>query len=448
MHGKKNVLTIIVSVIVSLLIIEFSLRIIGFKEYEFNGYPPYYLTKVGNYDNFDIRNSVIGIEEKSNFIFNDSKPHKVWGNEVGCFDTMVSNMTHHYSGVNGTELTRSEKYVLVAGDSNSWGYVPYGYNWTYLLEEKIKNRSVLNCGVPAYSTIQQLYKIKNILGIHESHVKNHTKSDINPRGRRYKHLTKPSLIILQYTFNNDFLGDYLFPQFKVKNNILTTNKKLSNIFDGSIRYKEENKYWDKVKYDLNKKFYLFRVLHRSHYFLREKIEYFFNKKEDSPDFLMPPRFVLTSLDLSYLNFEKFPWAKKAWKAHLKNILEFKKISDEVGAKFLFVFWGNLPEHSRNNFKQTFDMQKQFKKEDHLIVLNNDKLLFEFLEQNNINYLNLSKLAWDLVGYKSLTDEGEKLRDVLIWRNDNHPNFEGNKFISEKIYNKLLDDNIIDIGANK
>ena len=92
--------------------------------------------------------------------------------------------------------------------------------------------------------------------------------------------------------------------------------------------------------------------------------------------------------------------------------------------------------------------KQFKKEDHLIVLNNDKLLFEFLEQNNINYLNLSKLAWDLVGYKSLTDEGEKLRDVLIWRNDNHPNFEGNKFISEKIYNKLLDDNIIDIGANK
>ena len=441
MHGKKNVLTIIVSVIVSLLIIEFSLRIIGFKEYEFKGYPPYYLTTVGNYDNFDIKDgdghlTIQFNDTRSKFIFNDSKPHTVWGNEVGCFDNSISQGPDH----------QYDNYILVAGDSNSWGYVPHHKNWAYLLEEKI-NRSVLNCGVPAYSTIQQLYKTKNILGMH-IHVKNHTKKDINPRGRRHRHLTKPSLIILQYTFNNDFLGDYLFPQFKVKNNILTTNKKLSNIFDGSIRYKEENKYWDKVKYDLNQKFYLFRVLHRSHYFLREKIEYLFNKKEDSPDFLMPPRFVLTSLDLSYLNFEKFPWAKKAWKAHLKNILEFKKISDEVGAKFLFVFWGNLPEHSRNNFKQTFDMQKQFKKEDHLIVLNNDKLLFKFLEQNNINYLNLSKLAWDLVGYKSLTDEGEKLRDVLIWRNDNHPNFEGNKFISEKIYNKLLDDNIIDIGANK
>ena len=94
------------------------------------------------------------------------------------------------------------------------------------------------------------------------------------------------------------------------------------------------------------------------------------------------------------------------------------------------------------------MQKQFKKKDHLININNDELLFKFLEENNINYLNLSKLAWDLVGYKSLTDDGERLRDVLIWRNDNHPNIEGNKFMSEKIYNKLLDDNIIDIGVDK
>ncbi len=83
-----------------------------------------------------------------------------------------------------------------------------------------------------------------------------------------------------------------------------------------------------------------------------------------------------------------------------------------------------------------------------ITLDNDKLLFDFLEQNNINYLNLSKLAWDLVGYKSLTDEGEKLRDVLIWKIDNHLNIEGNKFMSEKIYNKLLDDNIIDMGVDK
>ena len=252
---------------------------------------------------------------------------------------------------------------------------------------------------------------------------------------------------MQYTFNNDFLGDYLFPQYKVQNNILTINRYLDNIFDGTIRYKEENKFWDKLKYDLNEKFYLFRVLHRSHSFLRKKIKHFNNKKKDSSDFLIPSRFILTSFDLSYLNFEKFTWAKKAWKAHLENILEFKKISDDVGAEFLFVFWGDLPDYSRKHFKKALNINKKFKKGQHIITLNNDKLLFEFLEQNNINYLNLSKLAWDFVGYKSLTDEGEKLRDVLIWKNDNHLNIEGNKFMSEKIYNKLLDDNIVDIEAN-
>ena len=410
---NKNRFLVIISIIISILLIELSLRIIGFNKYEFKGYPPYYLTKKGDYDNFDIKENI----KETDFIFNDSKPHKVWGNEIGCFDESIANI--------------DDNYILVAGDSNSWGYVPYEKNWSYLLEKKIKIK-ILNCGVPAYSTIQELHKTKKILG----------------EGYEKKNLHKPRLIILQYTFNNDFLGDYLFPQYKVQNNILTTNKYLDNIYKGTLRYKEENKFWDKLKYDLNEKFYLFRVLHRSHSFLKKKTKHSSNKKESSSDINAPPRFILTSFDLSYLNFKKFPWAKKAWKAHLENILEFKKISDDVGAELLFVFWGDLPDHSRKHFKQALNLNKNLKKGEQIITLNNDKLLFKFLEENNINYLDLSKLAWDLVGYKSLTDEGEKLRDVLIWKNDNHMNVEGNKFMSEKIYNKLLNDNIIDTEANK
>ena len=386
---NKNRFLVIISIIISILLIELSLRIIGFNKYEFKGYPPYYLTKKGDYDNFDIKENI----KETDFIFNDSKPHKVWGNEIGCFDESIANI--------------DDNYILVAGDSNSWGYVPYEKNWSYLLEKKIKIK-ILNCGVPAYSTIQELHKTKKILG----------------EGYEKKNLHKPRLIILQYTFNNDFLGDYLFPQYKVQNNILTTNKYLDNIYKGTLRYKEENKFWDKLKYDLNEKFYLFRVLHRSHSFLKKKTKHSSNKRESSSDINAPPRFILTSFDLSYLNFKKFPWAKKAWKAHLENILEFKKISDDVGAELLFVFWGDLPDYSRKHFKQALNLNKNLKKGEQIITLNNDKLLFKFLEENNINYLDLSKLAWDLVGYKSLTDEGEKLRDVLIWKNDNHPNIEG------------------------
>ena len=52
MDGKKNSYTVIISVIVAIFLIEISLRIIGFNKYQFKGYPPYYLTKVGKYDNF------------------------------------------------------------------------------------------------------------------------------------------------------------------------------------------------------------------------------------------------------------------------------------------------------------------------------------------------------------------------------------------------------------
>ena len=165
---NKNILLVIISVLITLVVLEVSLRIVGVNKYKFKGYPPYYLTRVGGlaHDNFDIKANI----KDTDFIFNDSVPHKVWGNEIGCFDESISNI--------------NDNYVLVVGDSNAWGYVPYEKNWSYLLERKIEEK-VLNCGVPAYSTIQELDKLKKILG-----------------GYKKKNLHKPSLIILQYTFNN------------------------------------------------------------------------------------------------------------------------------------------------------------------------------------------------------------------------------------------------------
>ena len=115
---NKNLILAIVSIIITLILIEVALRAIGIEKYKFKGYPPYYLTRVGDYDNFDIKENI----KETDFIFNDSKPHKVWGNEIGCFDESITNI--------------GDNYILVAGDSNSWGYVPYDKNWSYLLEKK------------------------------------------------------------------------------------------------------------------------------------------------------------------------------------------------------------------------------------------------------------------------------------------------------------------------
>ena len=143
-----------------------------------------------------------------------------------------------------------------------------------------------------------------------------------------------------------------------------------------------------------------------------------------------------SFFLSYINHDQYPWIKKAWIEHTKNILEFKKISDDIGADFLFVFWGDLPDYSASIF------QEAIKDNLPISLSNNEKKLFSFLKEHNINYLNLSKLAWNYVGYNSLIDKGEKLRDVLIWKNDNHLNIKGNQFMYEQIYSKLSLDNII------
>ena len=137
----------------------------------------------------------------------------------------------------------------------------------------------------------------------------------------------------------------------------------------------------------------------------------------------------------YLDHEEFSWVEREWLKHLNRILEFKNISDIIGAKLLFVFWGDLPDYSHHIFKKA-------KKDNLPIKLSNEEKLFSFLKENNINYLNLSKLAWDFVGYKSLTDPGEKLRGKLIWENDNHFNIDGNKFMFENVYNKLIEDKII------
>ena len=51
---NKNLILAIVSIIITLILIEVALRAIGIKKYKFKGYPPYYLTRVGDYDNFDI----------------------------------------------------------------------------------------------------------------------------------------------------------------------------------------------------------------------------------------------------------------------------------------------------------------------------------------------------------------------------------------------------------
>ena len=109
------------------------------------------------------------------------------------------------------------------------------YNYGTVLENKLNNTRILKCGVPGFSLKQKFLKTTNIIKKLEK---------------------KPKLIIFVYSFPTDLRGDYLFPQYKVENNILTTNKVISSFETGEIQLRKDN------KKTLSKIFYIFMIIDR------------------------------------------------------------------------------------------------------------------------------------------------------------------------------------------
>jgi hypothetical protein len=118
----------------------------------------------------------IGAGRKARHYVQELGFYHIWGNELGCFDR---------------PLTRSELdkgFVYLAGDSFTWGYVPFEQHFGSLLEQRIEQR-VLKCGVTHTGQLHQFEKFKEILaGI----------------GR------DPQLVIVNY-YANDIANDFAHP---------------------------------------------------------------------------------------------------------------------------------------------------------------------------------------------------------------------------------------------
>jgi hypothetical protein len=122
--------------------------------------------------------------------------YEVWSNELGCFDTP-------YHG--------EEDFILLIGDSFTWGHTDFEHKWGTLIEKDLNIR-VLKCGVSDYGTMQEKLKLEKIL-------------------RQVKRV--PKLIIVGYCFENDVSDDYLFPQCTVLDGYLIDKIKINDIRTGS-----------------------------------------------------------------------------------------------------------------------------------------------------------------------------------------------------------------------
>lgn len=336
--------------------------------------------------NYLIRDPISGydISEKfpeTKFRFIDSE-QKVWSNELGCFD-------RPYMG--------EKDFILLAGDSFTWGYVPFEHNFGSLLEKETGKR-VLKCGVEGYGTKQEKYKIEKVL-------------------KRIPN--SPELIILGYCLGNDIVDDYTFPNFTVMNGYPVMSTVLSDIHTGEKNNRVNLSRIQHVKAWLAANSMVYRLLKQVGIFraLGKKAGIVFG---DFYVYAFPP--------------EKFPWLTNAWSAHLGNLKETKGFADSIGAKLLVVL---IP-----NREQVYEFLRPNIKDADWGLAN--RKLKDFLEKEGINFLDLTA---SFVKYADHTPRKFLNSNDLYWKYDGHWNIKGYKLAGLLVGKYILDKQLVQAENN-
>jgi lysophospholipase L1-like esterase len=141
----------------------------------------YALSKVEFPDGYFTSDPVVGARQSFNrpraeFYF-PGPAFETFTNSLGCFDF---------------EQTIAPGYVLVIGDSATWGYVPAEANWATRLG-KLTGRQIVKCGVTGVGTRYETALLERL---------------IERIGQT------PAAVILLYTMN-DLNDDYVYPSYRV-----------------------------------------------------------------------------------------------------------------------------------------------------------------------------------------------------------------------------------------
>lgn len=373
-----NIAIVFLTVSLSIVAAEFALR---FTEYERvlrfheHNLSQYYYEK----------DSLLGADIAKNFatgfhIFSDGA-YPIFSNSFGCFDRnrKVEN-----------------NYILLVGDSMTWGFTRYEKKWGTILE-KLLGHQILKCGVPKTGTLFQLQKAKKIIA-------------------QVGHA--PSAIIVGYS-SNDFNDDAVFPDESVINGYRVSRIKSLNIDNGEIDYFEDE--------ELKKRVINFSQNEIIDYVKRGNIKDLLKHTSIIANlvwaYVKPGHFRpfsrtggkvrrIYDVDLRRLREKRVEWAEIAWRKHLDAILDFQKFAAGLGAEAIFVL-----------FPEREDTQGEHKSKDTL----------EFLREMGIRHVNVNQDV-----QKSL---GAEKRRALYWRFDTHLNETGNEFVGIVVANFLVKNGI-------
>jgi putative flippase GtrA len=345
----------------------------------------------------------------STFEFKDSS-HAIWSNELGCFDNPLGN---------------EGPFVLLLGDSTSWGYKPLEALWGSVVERETGVR-VLKCAVPGYGTKHEVLKGRKVLA---------------GAGRA------PSLILVGHCAN-DHIDDYLHPLHTVVDGQMLACRSLADMRSGEIHQKsvdtlrEELENWERygvtyaprhptlkrVKKFLSENSIVYRLSQPHAERILKGIPSLVQLAEalvDTP--VVPPDDYLRIL----YQPDAYPWLEKAWGQHFENLKDLKRLAEGHGAKILIVL---IP--TREQVYGFGDRGGGIRGEEA-----NERLL-RFFEQQGIPAMDLLPAFRRYAGEASKAGTGSF--PPLYWRRDSHGSVGADRLMGLLVARRLLEEGVIDV----
>lgn len=407
-----NVVLVLLSILFALGAVEVVLRLTHYKEYllrsQFYGYPKFYF-HADDKSGFDISDNF----SVQMFHFADGDT-KTWSNEMGCFDYPYRN---------------EKNYILLVGDSFTWGYAPFETKFGNIIENYSGHR-VLKCGVSGYGSRQEMIKIRKIAARVER---------------------MPSLVIVGYCMGNDLKDDYLFPHATFQDGHLLKKSIIANLSTGEKKVYSEAELKDQLSnwksFGLNRRpahpdiqrlnwwfkqnFLFYNIISQQRPFKDLVSKIVSGGNTESPQ----NEYNLFNNVMPYVPLERYPWLRNAWSEHLRSLKDIGEFSKNSGTKVLIVLIP-MKEQVYDFLRPSGDYRWG----------QPDEILIKYFTKHSIPFLDLMPLFREFV--KKTGGRQAAHEQDLYWGNDPHWNIKGNKLAGLLVTKYLIDNNLVEVADRR
>jgi hypothetical protein len=402
-RATANLTLVVAGLIAGLFLAELGCRLAGYTTplvTHGHGMAPQFYYKADPINGHDINEKFSGGGfQLPDYIRVHGTPFTVSSNSLGCRDS---------------PLEQGADYVLLIGDSFTWGYVPLEQTWGAILQQRIGVRA-MNCGVGGYGPRQERRKLEGVVG----------------------RVGRPRLVVVGYYPGNNLTDDYLNPARTVIDGYMLMKVTLSDRERGDRRVISDEQLQTQLKSFLEPKPVGFiagwkdLLLEHSALYTPLRESHALRRMASTFGLADPPRPVLDGLE-PFLPVGSYPWLDKAWEEHLANLRELKSAADSFGANLLVII---LP-HGQQGYESLRPPVT------HLDWEYPNKRLAKFFEEENIAFVDL------LEEFRRYARRNGKSRvshhEDLFWRNDGHPNIEGNSLAGLLISRHLLKHSLLEL----